>query len=161
VTRPEDARTEEFATDGKTEELPKGSPADSKTVNFEGHRPESETVALPANGKTAALPVGGVQPPVQNSTAKAPRSGFWRELCGALTAGVVILAAVVLVLEVLSWTRGLPGLGVVVLVGHLVGAVLAILLQRQLDRRSGRPARLAGLGLGAVVVAMLVLFWWT
>lgn len=82
-------------------------------------------------------------------------------MCGALTAGVVMLAAVVLVLEVLSWTRGLPGLGVVVLVGHLVGAVLAVLIQRQVDRRAGRPALVAGSALGAVVLLMLLLFWWS
>jgi hypothetical protein len=150
VTRPEDARTDEFATDGKTEELPKGSSAESKTVNFAEPRP-GETVAFPVDGRAAV----GDQP------SAAPKSGFWRELCGALAAGVVILAAVVLVLEVISWTRGLPGLGVVVLIGHLVGAVLAVVIQRRLDRRTGRPALLAGLALGAVVVGMLVLFWWS
>jgi hypothetical protein len=153
VTRPEDARTEEFAADGETEELPKGSPAESKTVNFAAPR-AGETVALPVDGRAAA----GHQP---SAPVAVPRSGFWRELCGALAAGVVMLAAVVLVLEVLSWTRGLPGLGVVVLIGHLVGAALAVVIQHRLDRRTGRQALFAGLALGAVVVGMLVLFWWS
>jgi hypothetical protein len=88
------------------------------------------------------------------------QSGFWRELSGALAAGIVLLTAVVLVLDVISWARGVPGLGVWVLVGHVVGSVLAVIAQRQLDRRQGRPALLAGLALGVVVVAVLVLFWW-
>jgi hypothetical protein len=88
------------------------------------------------------------------------KSSFWRELSGALAAGVVVLTVVVLVLEINSWVRGVPGLGTWVLVGHVVGSVLAVVAQRQVDRREGRPALLAGLGLGVVVLAVLLLFWW-
>ncbi|MEV4318593.1 hypothetical protein [Actinocrispum sp. NPDC049592] len=119
---------------------------------FAGAQPgadNSATVPFPEHKSASAAP----EPP--------KRSGFWRELAGAMAAGVVILAAVVLVLEVISWSRGVPGLGVVVLVGHVVGAGLAVFAQRQVDRRTGRGALVAGLGVGAVVVGLLVLFWWT
>lgn len=86
--------------------------------------------------------------------------GFWRELSGALAAGVVVLASVVLVLQAVSWAEDVPGLGVWVLVGHVAGAVVAVVLQRQVDRRDGRSSLLAGVGLGVVVAAVLVLFWW-
>jgi hypothetical protein len=119
--------------------------AEGKTVEFQ---PEGKTVEFQADGKTVELPT-------------ARKHVFWRELAGAAAAGVVLLAAVVLVLETISWIRGLPGLGTIVLIGHLVGAVLAVIAQRQLDRRRGRPALLAGLGLGVVVAAVLILFWWS
>jgi hypothetical protein len=90
-----------------------------------------------------------------------PKSGFWREFSGAVASGVVMLAAVVLVLQVISWFRGMPGLGTWVMIGHLVAAGLAVVTQRVVDRRDGRPARLAGLGLGLVVLALLLLFWWS
>jgi hypothetical protein len=90
-----------------------------------------------------------------------PVSGFWRELSGALAAGVVALAVTVLVLQTIAWTRGMPGLGTWVLVGHLLAAVLAVAAQRVVDRRRGRPALWAGFGTGGVVLAALVLFWWS
>lgn len=93
--------------------------------------------------------------------ATTRRRGFWRELSGSLAAGVVVLAAVVLVMQVVSWIRNVPGLGGWVLAGHVVGAVLAVLAQRQVDRRTGRGALVAGLALGAVVAGVLVLFWWS
>ncbi|MET0134117.1 MAG: hypothetical protein ABW215_11050 [Kibdelosporangium sp.] len=90
-----------------------------------------------------------------------PLSGFWRELSGALAAGVVLLAVIVLVLQSIAWVRGMPGLGTWVLIGHLVAAGLVVAAQRVVDRRTGRTALWAGLGTGAVVLATLLLFWWT
>ena len=40
------------------------------------------------------------------------RSGFWRELTGALALGLCLLALVVLGVQVLDWTQGMPGAGV-------------------------------------------------
>ncbi len=129
-----------------------GKQQDPERQPFPGTQPgpaNAATIPFPEHQSKSAAP----EPP--------KRSGFWRELAGAMAAGVVILAAVVFVLEVISWTRGVPGLGVVVLIGHVVGAGLAVVAQRQVDRRTGRGALVAGAGVGAVVVALLVLFWWT
>jgi hypothetical protein len=106
-------------------------------------------VSGPDDAATVELPSGGRE------------HGFWRELSGALSAGIVVLTVVVIGLQVTSWIHDVPGLGVWVLVGHILGAVLAVVLQRQVDRRRGRPALLACLGMGVIVSALLILFWWT
>jgi hypothetical protein len=140
VRRSDDAKTTELP-DGRTVEL--GDPrANGRTEEF---RPGGSDGG---DGKTVELGTG------------RRRSGFWRELSGALAAGVVVLTVVVLALQVLSWVNNVPGLGFWVLIGHVSGAVLAVIAQRQLDRREGRQALLAGVGLGVVVLAVLVLFWW-
>ena len=125
-------------------------------------RHEPATDELPVVGKTVELPTAEPAARQQPATAgsRSGRGGFWRELAGALAAGAAVLAVVVLVLQVVAWTKGMPGLGAVVLIGHVVGAVLAIAAQRMVDRSQGRPALVAALCLGAVVAAILLLFWW-
>ncbi|TCO58642.1 DUF4190 domain-containing protein [Actinocrispum wychmicini] len=108
---------------------------------------DAKTTELPTHARTVELSTG--------------KRGFWRELSGSLAAGVVVFTVVVLVLQAVSWVRQVPGLGIWVLAGHVVGAVLAVLAQRQIDRRTGRGAVLAGIGLGVVVAAVLLLFWWS
>jgi hypothetical protein len=142
-----------------TDELPV-----QQTVELPGK--PSSSVPSGAEGPTTELPMsdrGWHRPETiqQRQTSPSPKkSRFWRELTGALAAGTVLLAIAVLVLQTIAWLKGMPGLGVVVLVGHLVGAALAVAAQRMVDRRAGKPALAAGLGLGAVVVVVLVLFWW-
>jgi hypothetical protein len=136
-----------------TDRLPAGEgPADNRDPQYS----EGRTTELPSSQRGRHRP----ETMQVRQTDPAPKSRFWRELTGALTAGTVLLAIAVLVLQVTAWFNGMPGLGVVVLVGHLVGATLAIAAQRLVDRRSGKPALAAGLSLGAVVVSILVLFWW-
>ncbi|MCE7008413.1 hypothetical protein LWC34_37210 [Kibdelosporangium philippinense] len=107
--------------------------------------------------------------PVQNPRAednptddrpKRRKGRFWRELTGALAAGLVVLAVAIFVLQIISWSKGVPGLGVVELIGHIVAAGLAIYAQRTVNRSSGRPAMIAGLGIGVITLLVLVLFWW-
>jgi hypothetical protein len=152
---------------------PGSKPAEQPTGHLPaGDTPEDRTLSAASRGldysdaQTTSLPSnhGGRHRPEtiqQRQTGPAPnRSGFWRELTGALAAGTVLLAAAVLILQTIAWLNGMPGLGVFVLVGHLVGAALAVVAQRVADRRTGKPALVAGLGVGAVVVLILVLFWW-
>lgn len=47
------------------------------------------------------------------------------------------------------------------LIGHPVAAVLALLAQRGADRRNGRVAGFAGVGVVVSVTAALSLFWWS
>jgi hypothetical protein len=142
-----------------TDELPV-----QQTVELPGK--PSSSVPSGAEGPTTELPMsdrGWHRPETiqQRQTSPSPKkSRFWRELTGALAAGTVLLAIAVLVLQTIAWLKGMPGLGVVVLIGHLVGAALAVTAQRVADRRSGKPALVAGLGIGAVAVLILVLFWW-
>jgi hypothetical protein len=142
------AKTVELPDGRKTVEIPGGPAANQGS--------DGVTTELPANHRGRHRP----ETIQVRKTSPAPRTRFWRELTGALTAGTVLLAIAVLVLQTIAWLNGMPGLGVVVLIGHLVGATLAVAAQRVADRRSGKPALAAGLGIGAVVVLILVLFWW-
>lgn len=142
--------TDQLPIAGATVEFP-STPADPS-------QPVGETVEFPVS--RAAERVGGHPPESGQGAPPRRRSQFWRELTGALAAGTVLLAATVLVLQVVAWVQGMPGLGVGVLGGHLAGAVLAVVAQRIVDRRAGKLAFLAGLGLCVVVAAILVLFWW-
>lgn len=88
------------------------------------------------------------------------KPGFWRELAGVLTGGLVVLALFVLVVEILAWIRGERGLGLVSLFGHLFAASLAVSAQRFADRRTGVSAMIAGMGVAVVVFVSLWFFWW-
>lgn len=89
-----------------------------------------------------------------------PRGGVWRELSGALSVGLVVLAIVVFVFQVLAWVRGDPGPGAFMVLGHLVCAALAVGAQRIADRRTGWPAAAGVLGVVVVTLSALWLFWW-
>jgi hypothetical protein len=150
------AKTVELPDGRKTVEIPGAATQPGKTADSREDNAESRTTELPTSQRGHHRPEA-IQ---ARQTSPAPKSGFWRELTGALTAGTILLAIAVLVLQTIAWLNGMPGLGAVVLIGHLVGAALAVAAQRVADRRSGKPALAAGLGIGAVVVLILVLFWW-
>ncbi|MTD55062.1 hypothetical protein [Amycolatopsis pithecellobii] len=96
-------------------------------------------------------------PPVETP----PRRGrWWRGLTGSLAAGLAGLAVLVLGAAVVSLLRGAPGPGVVMLIGHPVAAVIALVAQRFVDRRAGAIAALAAGVVVVVVAAALLLFWW-
>ncbi|KZB82398.1 hypothetical protein [Amycolatopsis regifaucium] len=88
------------------------------------------------------------------------RGNFWRGLTGSLAAGMVVLASCVLVIAAICLFTGAPGPGLLMLIGHPVAAVLAVLAQRTADARNGRVAGFAGLGVVVSVAAALSLFWW-
>ena len=106
---------------------------------------ESETVELPT---AATLP----EPRM--------RSGFWVELSGALAVGLAVLAAVVLVFQLLAWAQDMPGPGAFTVFGHLVAAGFALVAQHFADRRAGWPVVVAPLVVLAVAGSALWLFWW-
>ena len=87
---------------------------------------------------------------------RLPRSR-WRGLTGALAAGLVVLALVVLGSGVFALITGTPGPAVFMLVGHPVAAVLALVAQRFVDTRR---RRVAGVAVLAITAATLWLFWW-
>jgi predicted permease len=88
-----------------------------------------------------------------------PRSR-WRGLTGALAAGLVVLALVVLGSGVLALITGTPGPAVFMLVGHPVAAALALVAQRFVDTRRRRVAGVAAVAVLAITAATLWLFWW-
>ncbi|WP_245572536.1 hypothetical protein [Actinokineospora enzanensis] len=103
-------------------------------------------------------------PQVRDAEADAvpasTRSGFWRELSGALAVGLCVLALGVLGFQVVAWFRGIPGPGVGVLLGHVVLATVAVLAQRFADRRRGPEAALAVLFVCIATGVAIWFFWW-
>lgn len=90
-----------------------------------------------------------------------PGGRWWRGFTGALAAGLTVLAIGVLVVAAIDLNTGAPGPGAVLLIGHPVAAVLALLAQRVADRRNGAPAAGAGLAVVLFTVSALTLFWLT
>ena len=75
-----------------------------------------------------------------------------RGFSGVLAGGIVALAAVLIVIGVLAQQRPVPGPGVLVIVGHAVAAIVAVLLQRRADQATG----IAAVGWALAVVALTV-----
>jgi hypothetical protein len=97
----------------------------------------------------------------QPLNARPARGGFGREVAGALAVGLSVLAIVVLVFQVLSWVRDVPGPGATMVGGHLGAAVLAVLVQRVADRNTGVLAALAGVAVVAITGVTMWLLWWS
>jgi hypothetical protein len=116
----------------------------------------SPTVPLATSGDTtvalAAEPVG---------IAPRDRGGFGREVAGALAVGLSVLAIVVLVFQVLSWIRDMPGPGATMVGGHLGAAALAVIVQRVADRTSGPLAAVSAVAVVVITGVTLWLLWWS
>lgn len=111
--------------------------------------PDTEELA------TTPLPAGA--PAAQDDR----RGRLWRSLTGSLTAGMVVLAVCVVAIAAICQFTDAPGPGLLMLIGHPVAAVLAVLAQRVADTRNGRVAVFAGVGVVVSVTAALSLFWWS
>lgn len=88
------------------------------------------------------------------------RSRFWPEASGALALGLCVLALGMLGFQVVAWTRGLPGPGLPTVGGHLLAAVVAVVVQRFADRLRGWAGAAAVAGVLVVAAAVLWIFWW-
>lgn len=82
-----------------------------------------------------------------------------RGLAGILAGGTVVLALGVLAVWVGADRYGLPGPGADIVVGHLVGAVVAVAGQRVADRRPDRTGTIAAAAVVALVVFVLGFAW--
>jgi hypothetical protein len=98
--------------------------------------------------------------PGSDSPAKE-RGRWWRGFTGSLAAGLTVLALGVLSVAAISLYTDAPGPGPMLLIGHPVAAVLALLAQRVADRRHGPAAVGAGLAVVLFTVSALTLFWLT
>ncbi len=83
-----------------------------------------------------------------------------RALSGTVAAGLVVLAAVVLVAAVLGVRRGFPGPGASSVAWHIGMAVLALGAQIFSDRRRGIPAFFGSLVVFVAAGYLLVTQWW-
>ena len=87
------------------------------------------------------------------------RRSLLRGLSGLLVGGLVALALVLAAGWVYADRTGLPGPGLGMLIGHVVAAVVAVVAQVWVDRRTDRLGSLAAAGLAALIVGGLALVW--
>ncbi|MGH4009970.1 MAG: hypothetical protein ACRDTH_17765 [Pseudonocardiaceae bacterium] len=91
-------------------------------------------------------------------TARRGMRGL-RGLSGMLSGGLVGLAVVVCAAQWLAGTSGRPGPGMAEVVGHVVAALAAVVLQLVADRLRGTSAALAS-GSVLVIAAGVLWFGW-
>lgn len=84
----------------------------------------------------------------------------WRGASGAMSAGMVLLALGVIVVQFYAVGQGLPGPGLDVVTAHAVTAVFAVLGQHVADRRQGWLGALCVLPIVVVGFGTLWIFWW-
>lgn len=83
-----------------------------------------------------------------------------RGLSGVLAGGLVALAIVMCLAQWLAGNSGSPGPGAVVVVGHLLAALAAVVLQVAAERSGGRTAVLASWSVLVLAAAVLWFGWW-
>lgn len=83
-----------------------------------------------------------------------------RGLSGSLTAGLCVLALVVIGAQVVGGRWGFPGPGAESVIVHVSGAVAALVVQWFVDRRSGPIAPAGSALVTMIVVAVLWTQWW-
>lgn len=79
---------------------------------------------------------------------------------GALTAGLCVLALVVVGAQIIGGRRDFPGPGAESVIVHVFGAVGAVVVQWFVDRRSGPIAALGATVVTVIVAAVLWTQWW-
>lgn len=105
-------------------------------------------------------PVGVRPTPDPQRPARIPAWGrLLRGLAGVLAGGLVVLSLGLLVVWLLADGWGVPGPGGGTVVGHLVGAVVAVAGQRVTDRDPGRVGTLAAVVVVATAALVLGLGW--
>lgn len=133
------------------------TPGDSPRRDPSSDRPHDLRQPDAASGDYPTEPFG--RPHTGDDEPKP--SGFWRELSGALTLGLCVLALVVIGLQALAWSKAMPGPGLPIVLGHVAAAIAAVVLQRQADRRQGSVAAVPVLLVAAVTAATTWFFWWS
>jgi len=83
-----------------------------------------------------------------------------RGLSGVLAGGLVALASAVCVAQWLAGTSGRPGPGMATVVGHVVAALAAVVLQLAAERALGRSAALASWSVLVITAGVLWFGWW-
>ncbi|MGW0041364.1 hypothetical protein [Rhodococcus sp. NPDC003348] len=99
------------------------------------------------------------EPPRGPRRRSAPARAL-QALSGAVTAGVVLLAAVVIVTAYLGSRRGFPGPGAVSVAAHVVAAVVVVVAQRFADHRRGPVAIAGSVAVFLVTIGLLWTQWW-
>ncbi|MEV0698525.1 hypothetical protein AB0I53_11480 [Saccharopolyspora sp. NPDC050389] len=83
-----------------------------------------------------------------------------RGLTGALAAGFLLLALVLVAVQFWATNQGQEGPGLAALIAQLVAALIALVLQAIADRRNDAQGGLAACGVLVVVFGSLWFWWW-
>jgi hypothetical protein len=83
-----------------------------------------------------------------------------RGLSGVLVGGLVALAIAVCAAQWLASQSGRPGPGMADVVGHVVAAASAVVLQLAAERSLGRSAALASWSVLVLTASVLWFGWW-
>lgn len=145
---------------------PVASAASASDAETAPHQVINPAAPSPDASTEAAAPTvddaGATAPEtVEQAEPAKPGGRWWRGFTGSLAAGLTVLAVGVLVVAGVCLYTDAPGPGPVLLIGHPIAAVLALLAQRVADRRNGLPAAGAGIAVVLFVVSALTLFWLT
>jgi hypothetical protein len=84
-----------------------------------------------------------------------------RGLSGVLAGGLVALAIAVCTAQWFAGTSGRPGPGAAAVVGHVLAALAAVVLQLVAERFRGHTAALASWFVLVLTAGVLWLGWWT
>ncbi|TQF65629.1 hypothetical protein FK531_20855 [Rhodococcus spelaei] len=79
---------------------------------------------------------------------------------GAVAAGVVVLALVVIGTAYLGGRRGFPGPGAMSVGAHIAAAVAVVVAQRFADHRRGAAAVAGSVAVFLVTIVLLWTQWW-
>ncbi|MEU8640007.1 hypothetical protein AB0C38_48100 [Amycolatopsis sp. NPDC048633] len=173
VPTPSGAPDAESATEAEPQERaePAAGPGAAEAVP---PQQQTEPLAAEPSAEAQTVPQERVEPeniePADTTSADAspeaeeprkPGGRWWRGFTGSLAAGLAVLAIGVLAVAGIDLNTGAPGPGAVLLIGHPVAAILALLAQRVADRRNGVPAAGAGVAVVLFTVSALTLFWLT
>lgn len=83
-----------------------------------------------------------------------------KALSGSVTAGLVILTALVIAAAVIGGDRGFPGPGTATITWHVIACIAALLLQGLADHRSRALSVLGSVGVLTVAGGLLWTQWW-
>lgn len=88
------------------------------------------------------------------------RAAAWlRGLSALLAGGLVALVLALVVAWIVAERTGAPGPGTNTLIWHAAGAVAAVVVQRQADRRPGAAGVLAACGVVVITAVVLAVQW--
>jgi cobalamin synthase len=104
---------------------------------------------------------GGVTDTLTERETRPRRRSVLRGASGAVAACLVLLLLTVLASQIFFQTQGYPGIGWLVVSGHALAAVIAVVLQRLADRRRGAVSALASLAVLTDAALTLWLYWWS
>ncbi|MFR9729868.1 hypothetical protein ACL03H_11620 [Saccharopolyspora sp. MS10] len=95
------------------------------------------------------------------ATSRGTRAGTWfRGLTGSLALGLLLVSLALIAVQIWADQQGQAGPGIGMTTTHVIGSVLALVLQRFAERNRDRRGAAALLAQLLVVFGILWFWWW-